>query len=826
MMRVTVFLALLLLCSQATGALELTVRVVNPEGQPLIGVSVVTDVTGVGAVTNDEGIFALPYDDEVTRVTFSSVGYQSRQFNLIDMPDTVVLDPMYYPQEKIVVTADRAQAGITPIAFDNVSQDEIERDYTVGEFPLLLETTPNLYVYADGGSALGYSYIKIRGFDDKRIVTYINSVPLNDPEDHATYFVDLPDFAANVTDIQVQRGVGNSLYGDASFGGALNIVTNSFNRPRKTTLSTGYGVYTSGGKSVSDIYKQSVEYSSGLIDGRWLFGGRFSKQKTGGYRYNSWYEGWSYYYSIARLDPRMTTELHIYGGPMRMHLAYYGVERDDLRKDRRTNPLTYGNTTDNFNQPHYQLHNTYKFNDRMTLSNTLYYIRGKGYYEQFKDDRDYFEYNLTSFSDSSSGNLVRQKWVTKNQVGWNPRLNIKHEEGSHSLGGSFYYFDSDHWGQVVSAQFLDGAIDPTHRYYNYAGKKQVGSIYGQEYYRFSDKLSAQATAQLRYIRYDFDQVKMGAFKGYDYIVDWFFFSPRIGLNYKVTNQANLFANFAVASRTPTDEAIYEADDPWLMPSLEIDTFTLSASGDTLYEFGDPTAKSERLYDFEVGGQYRTDEYAFGVNFFWMDFHYEILPYGGVNESGVPITVNADRSLHTGIELTGLVKPLERVSLCGNFAYNYQRIKKYIGIVEVYDATWNYVGLENVDFRDKKVPGFPDYVGSLTADYHEERFRVTYRARFAGKQYMELLNVDSLVIDPFVVSSLSASYRLRNFLNVGDVTFSARVDNIFDKKYEASGYGWNYGYVDNAGDPVTLVSEAEYFAAAERSFYAQLKLELF
>jgi len=814
MKRVTVFLALLLFCSQATGALELTGRVVNPEGQPLAGVSVVTDVTGVGAVTNDKGLFVLPYVDEVTRVTFSSVGYQSRQFNLIDLPDTIVLDPMYYPQEKIVVTADRAEMGVTPIAFDNFSQDEIERDYTVGEFPLLLETTPNLYAYSDGGSALGYSYIKIRGFDDKRIVTYINGVPLNDPEDHATYFVDLPDFAANITDIQIQRGVGNSLYGDASFGGSVNIVTNSFSRPRKTTLSSGYGVYTSGGKSVSDIYKQSVEYSSGLIDGRWLFAGRFSKQKTGGYRYNSWYEGWSYYYSIARLDPRMTTELHIYGGPMRMHLAYYGVGRDDLREDRRANPLTYDNATDNFNQPHYQLHNTYKINDRMTLSNTLYYIRGKGYYEQFKDDRDYFEYNLTSFSDSSSGHLVRQKWVTKNQVGWNPRLNVEHEKGSHSLGGSFYYFDSDHWGQVVSAQFLDGAIDPTHRYYNYAGKKQVGSIYGQEHYRFSDKLSAQATGQLRYVRYDFDQVKMGAFKGYDYVVDWLFISPRIGLNYKVTDQTNIFANFAVASRTPTDEAIYEADDPWLMPSLEIDTFTLSASGDTLYQFGDPTAKSERLYDFEVGGQYRTGEYAFGVNFFWMDFHDEIIPYGGVNESGVPITVNADRSLHTGIELTGSVKPQERVSLCGNFAYNYNRVKEFVTDVDGFE----------IDFKDKKTVGFPDYLGSIVADYSQEIFRVTGRIRFAGRQYMELYNIDSLSIEPYIVSSVSASYTIRDAFNTGDLTLSVRVDNLFDKKYESAGYGGNFAYMDGAN--LIVGGWAEYFAAAERSFFAQLKLELF
>ena len=160
------------------------------------------------------------------------------------LPREVVLEPRYYEESDIVVTGDRARSGITPIAFDNFSGADIKRDYTVGEFPLLLENTTNLYAFSDAGTPLGYSYMRIRGFDDKRIATYINGVPLNDPEDQATYFTDLPDFAANITDIQVQRGVGNSLYGDASFGGSINIVTNNLSQDRKVTFTSGYGVTT------------------------------------------------------------------------------------------------------------------------------------------------------------------------------------------------------------------------------------------------------------------------------------------------------------------------------------------------------------------------------------------------------------------------------------------------------------------------------------------------------------------------------------------------------------------------------------------------------
>jgi iron complex outermembrane receptor protein len=819
MKRIICLSALLLLCSTAAGSMELTGIVVDPDGKPLTAVSVVTDVTGVGAVTDEHGEFLLRYDEGVvTRVTFSSVGYQSRQFSIAKVPDTVVLRPMYYRGEKIVVTADRGESGVTPIAFENFTREKIERDYTVGEFPLLLSTTTNLYTFSDAGTPLGYSYVRIRGFDDKRVSTYINGVPLNDPEDQATYFVDLPDFAANITDIQVQRGVGNSLYGDASFGGSLNIVTKALSRGRQVSFSSGYGSYTSGGKIVSDIYKQSVEYTSGLINGRWHFSGRFSKQKTGGYRYNSWYQGWAYYFSLARLDPNMVTELYIYGGPMRMHLAFWGVPKEMLETNRRYNPLTYPNETDNFNQPHYQLHNTYRLSERATLSNTLYYIRGKGYYEQLKtlkDPEDYETYGLNRiYLVGRNLDLVRQQWVFKNQYGWNPRLDIEYDKGRHSFGGSFYYFESEHWGQIV---WLEGLRDypdaprPGERYYEYFGKKWVGSVYGQEYYQLSPRLSAQVTAQFRYQRYDFDQTRMGAFKGYQYDVDWFFFSPRVGLNYAFSDRWTVFGNFAVSSRTPSDASIYDANDPFAFPSLEVKRVS---SGGTVYEFGDPTAKSEHVYDFELGTNYRHPRYALGVNLFWMEFVDEIIPYGGVNDLGLRVTVNADRSVHAGIELNGKVEATDELTVEGNFSYNHNRIKKYLTELD---------GLP-VDFSDKTVPGFPEYLGNLILDWRYKSIRATLRNQLVGKQYMELQNVEDLAIEPYYTASLSISYTLGDLLGVGSIKLSGRMDNLFDAKYEVSGYGGNYAYRD--GGAVVVGGWAEYYPAAERSFYGEVKVELY
>jgi iron complex outermembrane receptor protein len=802
---------------------QLTGRVTDRDGHGLPSVSIVTDIGSVGTLTDEDGNYFLDVRNEpITRVTFSSVGYHSRQYAADAIPEVVVLQERYYRGTDILVRGDRAQSGLSPVAFDDFSADEIERDYTVGEFPLLLETTPNFFSYSDGGAPLGYSYTSIRGFDDKRITTYINGVPLNDPEDQATYFVDLPDFAANIDDIQVQRGVGNSLYGDASFGGTINVAYSALSRVRYARITAGYGEYTHNGRSFSDIYKQSVEYSSGLIDGRWHFTGRFSKQKTGGYRRNSWYHGWAYAFSLARLDKNMTTELYVYGGPMKMHLAYWGASREAITADRLGNVLTYDNETDNFNQPHYHLHHTWQLDDRITLANTFYYIRGKGYYEQYKDGRWFTEYNIAPSlvdTDTSTGqpyeygDLVRQQWVHKNQWGWNPTLTLERERHTHQLGGSFYFFESDHWGQVVWAQHISGLLPPQHKYYQYFGTKVAASAYMQTHSRWTQKLSTQVTAQLRYQRYRFNQIPMGAFLGHDYNLDWLFFSPRFGATYAVTEGVDLFANFAVSSRMPTDASIYDANDPYILPSLEIESVNVDS---TVYEFGDALVENERVYDIELGGKYRSAKLAVEVNLFWMDFRNEIVPYGGLNvNTGLPITINADRSVHAGIEAASTAQLTDWLKLSGNFAYNYNRVKDYVAVLDGFA----------VDFKDKTLSNFPEYLGNLVTDIEYGRWRVTSRIRLIGRRYLELYNIEELSLDPAVVSSLSLAFRAPGFLDLGDLSLSLRVDNLGDKKYESSGYGGNFAYDDGAGGFV-VDGWAEYFVAPERWYFVQMELEMF
>ncbi|MEW5924352.1 MAG: TonB-dependent receptor [Candidatus Zixiibacteriota bacterium] len=815
-MKKSLMILVLVLFAAVSAPLAMIIdgTVTDREGNPIEGVNVLTDISSLHSRTDQNGAFELNTGEQIPEhVTFSHVSYQPFMMQVKSgMKSTgfrIMLDQAVYPGQKIKVTAMRAETGLTPVAFSDFTDEDVERDYTVEDFPMLLETTPNMYAYSYTGGTTGASDYKIRGFDSQRIGTYINGIPLNDPEDRFTYFYDMADFAAEVEDIQVQRGVGNSLYGDATFGGSINIASAGLERVRKVSVSSGYGQYFYDGNRISDVRKQSVEFSSGLLDGRWSLAGRYSKLYSGGFREYAWYDGYAYFLSLSRLDPNMTTTINIYGGPMQAHLAFNGIDRYTEAANRRTNWDSYANEIDDFNQPHYELHNTYKLGEYTTLKNTFYYIRGKGYYEQYKSGRDIYEYNIPASSlideNISEIDLVRQKWVTKNQYGWNPSLDWDHTNGTAIFGGAFYYFDSEHWGQVIWAENLSNSLDPRHRYYEYFGKKMSASVYGLEYYSLTDKIKLMGNLQFRYLRYDFDQTRLGALPGYQYGIDWAFVSPRTGITYLPSKNSDIYFSFAVASREPADVTIYDAEEVSAFPNLIVEDTKVNGDGDTLYTFGDPIIKPERVYDFELGGNIKNDRYKAGLNLYWMEFRNEIIPEGDLNDDGLPRLGNAERSVHAGMEFEGKIAIDKHIALSGNFSYSYNRLKEYI-VYKGADSTIDYAG--------NPTAGFPDYIGNLMIDYDKSPFRLTYQLRAIGKQYVENGKNEDLAIGRFMVSAISGSVSLGNIDGFGRLTLSARVDNLFNAKYEQAGYAYEWD-----GDWY-----GEYYPAAERNFFAQIKWE--
>ena len=208
---------------------------------------------------------------------------------------------------------------------------------------MMLDEQAGVYSYSLTGDNLGYSFLKIRGFDQTRVGVMINEIPLNDPEDQQVYWVDHPDLAESVEDIQIQRGVGSSIYGTSTFGGSININTKNYSSKRTTKVTFGGGSF--------NTRKVLAEYKSGLILNSYGFYGRFSRITSDGYRKYSSSDLLAYFLGLERYDRNMVTRLNIFDGHERTHPDWDGVSEDTLKKDRRYKKETYENAVDDFTQP-------------------------------------------------------------------------------------------------------------------------------------------------------------------------------------------------------------------------------------------------------------------------------------------------------------------------------------------------------------------------------------------------------------------------------------------------------------------------------------------
>ncbi|MCK5740026.1 TonB-dependent receptor, partial [bacterium] len=231
-------------------------------GAALPGANIVIENSQRGTISNTEGHFAITLDPGTYTISASYIGYHITKKNVTvtNRTNTVTfeLTPLILAGQTVSVTVNRARERETPVSFSNITQKDIAQRYYAQDVPMVLTEVPGVYAYSDAGNGLGYTYLKVRGFDQKRVQVMLNGIPLNDPEDHQVYWVDMPDFMASVQDIQIQRGVGSSLSGSSAFGGSVNVQTHELNTPQKILVTTGTGSY--------NTRKFSLNLHSGLIN--------------------------------------------------------------------------------------------------------------------------------------------------------------------------------------------------------------------------------------------------------------------------------------------------------------------------------------------------------------------------------------------------------------------------------------------------------------------------------------------------------------------------------------------------------------------------------
>lgn len=731
--------------------------------------------------------------------------------------DVAVNDSVRYYFSPVLVTATQAKERETPVTFTNLSKGLIQEQYSMQDVPVLLSQLPSMLSYSDGGNGVGYTYVFLRGFDQRRLSVMVNGIPQNDPEDHNVYWIDFPDLLASAASVQVQRGAGSAFYGPPAIGGSVNIVTNPFTPKPYAKFEAMFGFQEYGDSSQSlpmTMRKLSASFNSGLIDKKYMFYGRLGKIQSNGYRIRSSIETGAYFLGALLLGENSTTRIHLYGGPLRDELVYDGLPKsyNNDKKLRRLNLTAYGmlrrpQEREEFNQPHYEILNEWKVGDRQKLNNTFFYFDSHGWYDYDASWAGAAEFRIDSihgFSLTPSiANAMFRAGVDLVQWGWLPRYELQHDKGELTIGGEYRYHHGSHWGKLSTAEGLPPNFNPDYRTYQYDGIKHMASLYATETYRPTEELSLMGSMQLAYDQY---QIQNEQFLHHSFSVPYWFVNPRIGANYNLTDAWNIYCSFAYTSREPRLRNLYSAEDAYWDPGAT-PQFTISGfqNGAPVYDYASPLVTPEELIDVELGAGYRTEEATVTVNVYWMEFTHELVKSGQVDIFGNPVYGNADRTRHIGCELDGSVQLPYSLSVSGNVSLSLNRIVKF-AIVEQDSSVGGSVYSHAVKLDGNPIAGFPDVMGNFRFGYQGVGVSAYISAKYVGPFYTDNFKDGANQNDAFTVVNFESLYRLPRLWDC-EITVRAEIRNVLNTLYMQTGEG------------------SAFFPAAERNYLFGITAQL-
>ncbi|MBN2236540.1 MAG: TonB-dependent receptor [Bacteroidales bacterium] len=686
--------------------------------------------------------------------------------------------------EEVIVSATRASTK-TPSTFTDLSKKELEENNQGKALPFLLNTSPSVVITSDAGAGIGYTNFSIRGTDISRINVTINGIPMNDAESHSVYFVDLPDLATSLDNIQIQRGVGTSTNGSAAFGASVNLQTKQLNQDPYASLHSGVGSF--------NTFKNDVSFGTGLLKNKLAFDGRLSKITTDGYIDRAFSDLKSLYFSGGYYGKNDIVKFTLLSGKEQTYQAWNGIPKVRLNNDvagmldlatdnwwdtettdnllnsnaRTYNYYTYDNEIDDYQQDYYQLHYSHYFNNSLQLNTALFYTLGKGFYEQFKKDRKFADYELENVvietETINRSDLIQRKWLDNRYYGATISLNYSQNKLESVLGGSITQYDGDHFGEIIWLEYAGNNQIRTPWYFN-NGLKTDGNIFTKSTYSLSEKLTAYVDLQYRFVNYIIEGTH-DDLRDISQSNQFHFFNPKAGLFYQLNTKNQLYFSFAVANREPSRGNYRDADENY-------------------------QPKPERLTDLELGYNYQGIRFAFSSNVYFMNYKDQLIATGKINNVGDAIMTNVENSYRLGIEFSTTLKINKKLSWNANLTLSQNKIIDFVQHIDDWD-NWNQQAL---DLGTTDILLSPNQIASSNIQYLPfKNVRIALISKFVGKQFIDNTSNDYNSIDSYFVNDLLLAYELKpKFLK--KVEFTLLVNNLLSEKYET--YGWAYNYIYN------------------------------
>ena len=705
------------------------------------------------------------------------------------------------------IVATRATSK-TPVAFSSVKKSEIEKINDGRDLPFLLSMTPSMVSTSDAGAGVGYSTMRIRGTDGTRINVTANGVPINDSESHVVYWVNMPDLASSLKDIQVQRGAGTSTNGAGAFGASVNMMTDSPSLVPYGELSAAYGSY--------NTHKETLKAGSGLIRDHWTADIRLSNIGSDGYIDRASSSLWSYFGQLGYRNENLYLRLLAFGGKETTYMAWDYASKEDMKKyGRRYNPCGeytdsegktayYPDQKDYFTQHHFQLLYGQRLGESWRINAALHYTKGDGHYEQLKTRRSLVEYGLTPFLDNDGNlvkksDLVRLKYNDNDFYGVTASATYDRDRLSLTVGGAANNFHGGHFGRIAWVRNYLGAINPLQKYYDNTGKKFDSDIYARANVDIWRGLSGFADLQYRHINYsikgqtDNYDYAQGALRMIDVTRKYDFFNPKIGLNFTDGRHNRVFASWSVAHREPVRDNFVDGD-PGRYPT------------------------AERMFDYELGYVFTSGMFNAWENLYYMDYKDQLVLTGELSDTGNPLSVNVPSSYRMGIELQGGIRPCQWFEWEINATLSRNRIKDYTEFIYDDDGMnpiLNKIGSTPIAFS-------PDFILNNAFSFAWRGFEADLQSHFVSRQYLSNIHSKEESLDPYFVSNLSLAYTVRNFLRLKEVRLGVTVYNIFNEKYENNGYAGAGYYTGDDGKPV-IYRYAGFAAQAPANVLASISI---
>jgi len=650
------------------------------------------------------------------------------------------------------------------------------RDRDFGQdIPQILSFTPSIVTSSDAGNGIGYSSFRIRGTDLNRINITMNGIPLNDAESHGVWWVDLPDFAGSVDNVQIQRGAGTSVNGAGGFGATMNFQTFTMNWRPYAEISSSFGSY--------NTLRNSVHIGSGVLGGRFTFDLRLSGITSDGFIDRAFSDLKSFHLQGGYYTGKTMLKINILSGREKTGLAWIGVPSNLLDSDRRFNPAGmilsetgdtswYDNETDNYQQDHFQFIFSNELSKELFFNVAFHYTRGKGYYEEYKQDQsmdDYqMEYPIIGNDTVYSTDLVSRKWLDNDFYGLIWSFNCKEDKLDSYLGGGLNRYDGRHYGEVIWASYA-GKNDIDYEWYRGTGLKTDGNIYFKLNYQVLRNFLLYGDVQYRLIRYNLagiheDLRDITQENSYD------FFNPKFGIHYEFNSNHSLFFTFAVANREPTRSNFVDADTTHPAPSYET------------------------LYDYEAGYKMGLNKFHLHANLYYMDYRDQLVLTGEINDVGSPIMTNVPESYRTGIEIEAGIHPLHRLHWDINLTLSRNKIKGFTEYVDNWDY-WtdpeNQPYQYSRDLGERDLAFSPSVIAGSRINYEViNDFRVILQSKYVGKQYIDNTSSENRIIHNYFVNDLIIRYNFKTKL-VKEIEVSIQVNNLFNAEYETN--AWIYRY---------------------------------